>query len=228
MSTVDTPLQRRLLEELGLMPLWVRRPAQESGHDAVPAVLEWDALATQVSECRACRLCETRKQTVFGVGARHPEWLFVGEAPGAEEDARGEPFVGQAGRLLDNMLAALGLSRRQTVYIANVLKCRPPANRDPAPEEVALCSPYLLRQIEMLQPRIIVTLGRFASQTLLQSESNLSQLRSRVHRVTIGGKDYPVVVTYHPSYLLRTPQDKRRAWADLCLARAAFLETMPG
>ncbi len=236
-----------LLAELGLLPLWVRRSlprpdaapaaaldgAALASPPATPAIVSlrakgrWDELAAEVASCRACGLCETRQQTVFGVGALRPEWLFVGEAPGAEEDARGEPFVGQAGKLLDNMLAALDLSRAKTVYIANVLKCRPPGNRDPSPEEVTRCSPYLREQIGHLAPRIIVALGRFAAQTLLGSTASLSQLRGRVHRVRFGEVDYPVVATYHPSYLLRTPEDKRRAWVDLCLAQSAFYETEP-
>lgn len=219
--------QQLLLEELGLAPLWVRRAAIPSVPPGLSAEQGWDDLAAEVARCRACALCEARKQTVFGVGARHPEWLFVGEAPGAEEDARGEPFVGQAGRLLDNMMAALGVSRQKTAYIANVLKCRPPANRDPTSDEVALCSPFLLRQIAMLQPRVIVALGRFAAQTLLQSTSGVAQLRERVHQITVAGRNYPLVVTYHPSYLLRSPEEKRRAWADLCLARATWQASEP-
>jgi len=222
------PAKQRLLEETGLMPLWQRRVMPElASAPSSGSPASWEALAARVAGCRACTLCETRKQTVFGVGPRHPEWLFVGEAPGADEDARGEPFVGHAGRLLDNMLGALGLSRDATAFIANVLKCRPPGNREPTPQELASCSPFLFAQIAMLRPRVIVALGRFAAQTLLQNDASVGQNRTRVHRIPIGGESYPVIVTYHPSYLLRTPQDKRRAWADLCLARDTFMESEP-
>ncbi|HCA26649.1 MAG TPA: hypothetical protein DEP05_03235, partial [Betaproteobacteria bacterium] len=168
-----------------------------------------------VAACRACALHRTRTQAVFGVGDAQADWLFVGEAPGAEEDARGEPFVGQAGKLLDNMLKSIGLRRGDDVYIANVLKCRPPGNRNPQPQEVAHCEPYLKRQIELIQPRLIVTLGKFAAQTLLGREQSIASLRGRLH-------DYqgvPLIVTYHPAYLLRSLQDKAKAWEDLCLAR---------
>ena len=182
--------------------------------------LEWNALARTVAECRACRLCEGRRNTVFGVGDVQPEWLVVGEAPGENEDLQGEPFVGQAGKLLDNMLGALGLNRRERVYIANVLKCRPPGNRNPEPDEVAQCEPFLRRQVELLQPKIILAMGRFAVQTLLQTTEPIGRLRGRVH-------DYhgvPVVVTYHPAYLLRNLPDKAKAWADLCLAQSVLAQ----
>jgi len=183
----------------------------------VPGVaeLEWEALAQAVAGCRACRLCEGRTQTVFGVGDRQADWMVIGEAPGENEDLQGEPFVGQAGKLLDNMLAALGLGRGKGVYIANVLKCRPPGNRNPLPEEIAQCEPFLRRQVELLRPRIILAMGRFAVQTLLQSTEPVGRLRGRVHRYN----DVPVVVTYHPAYLLRNLPDKAKAWADLCLAQ---------
>jgi len=180
--------------------------------------LEWSTFATDVSACTACGLARTRNKTVPGVGDAHAEWMFVGEAPGAEEDARGEPFVGQAGKLLDNMLLALGLSRRQRVYIANVLTCRPPGNRAPEPGEVESCRPYLERQIALLQPRIIIALGRSAANTLLDMDATLASLRGRVH--TYSGR--PMIVTYHPAYLLRTLPDKAKAWEDLCLARATL------
>ncbi len=215
--------QERALEEMGLAPLWVRREAAVAA--TTPTVQSgelWEALQNEVRQCRACGLCESRTQTVFGVGARNPDWLFVGEAPGAEEDARGEPFVGQAGKLLDNMLASIGLARGQTVYIANVLKCRPPGNRNPSSEEVAQCRNYLMRQIELLEPRMIVALGRFAAQTLTDSDSSVGKLRGRVHRLEHGARNYPLIVTFHPSYLLRTPEDKRLAWQDLCLARLTY------
>lgn len=176
--------------------------------------MDWPALEQAVEHCPACNLCKTRTQTVFGVGDRDADWMFVGEAPGAEEDRRGEPFVGQAGKLLDNMLAAIRLKRGDNVYIANVLKCRPPDNRDPHGEEVVQCNPYLLRQVELIQPKLIVALGKFAAQSLLDSDSSISSMRGKLH-------DYngvPVVVTYHPAYLLRNMADKAKAWEDLCFA----------
>ena len=182
------------------------------------AQLDWDALAQAVTACRACRLCEGRHNTVFGVGDPHPDWLIVGEAPGEQEDLQGEPFVGQAGKLLDNMLRAVGLERGRKVYIANVLKCRPPGNRNPQPEEVAQCEPFLRRQVELLQPKIVIAMGRFAVQSLLGTSDPIGKLRGRVHRY----QGVPLVVTYHPAYLLRNLPEKAKAWADLCLA----LETM--
>ena len=208
------------------------------------ANLDWPALAKQVAECRACALCEQRKQAVLGVGDIQPEYLFIGEGPGAEEDAQGEPFVGQAGKLLDNMLAAIGLSRqagdaidseaagadqagaggqndsKRGVYIANVLKCRPPGNRNPQPDEIAQCEPYLRRQVALVQPRVILAMGRFAVQSLLQTSEPIGRLRGRVHHYA----GVPVIVTYHPAYLLRALPDKAKAWQDLCLA----LEVMGG
>ncbi len=176
----------------------------------------WDELAQAVASCRACSLCSSRHNTVFGVGDRQADWLIVGEAPGENEDLQGEPFVGQAGKLLDNMLKALGLDRRRNgVYIANVLKCRPPGNRNPQPEEVAQCEPFLRRQVELLQPRIILAMGRFAVQSLLGTTEPIGKLRGRVHHYL----GVPLVVTYHPAYLLRNLPDKAKAWADLCLAR---------
>jgi DNA polymerase len=188
--------------------------------------LDWDTLRTSVAACTACSLCKSRRQTVFGVGYPHAHWMFVGEAPGAEEDQRGEPFVGQAGRLLDNMLAALGLSRaaqdEHGVYIANVLKCRPPGNRNPEPAEVTLCEPYLLRQVELVRPRVIVVMGRFAAQSLLRTDATIASLRGRAHTFDLAGTPVPLVVTYHPAYLLRNLADKAKAWADLCLARDVY------
>jgi DNA polymerase len=190
------------------------------------ARMNWDELRDAVASCTACALCKTRKQTVFGVGHQQAAWMLVGEAPGAEEDQRGEPFVGQAGRLLDNMLAAVGLTRTgepgRSVYIANVLKCRPPGNRNPEPAEVALCEPFLLRQVELVRPRVLVVMGRFAAQSLLRTDATIASLRGRVHRIVAGGRDVPVVVTYHPAYLLRNLADKAKSWADLCLAREVY------
>jgi DNA polymerase len=184
--------------------------------------LGWDALRSAVAGCRACALSETRRQTVFGTGPEDAQWLLIGEAPGAEEDASGEPFVGQAGRLLDNMLAAIGLSRARDVFIANVLKCRPPRNRDPQPEEVACCEPFLARQVELLAPRVIVVMGRFAAQSVLGTDASIASLRGRLHAYRSAQRSIPVVVTYHPAYLLRSLGDKAKAWTDLCLALAAF------
>lgn len=179
------------------------------------ATFDWDALEADIRGCRACVLCERRKQAVPGVGDRQASWMFVGEGPGSEEDQRGEPFVGQAGRLLDNMLAALGLNRSQDVYIANAVKCRPPHNRTPEPAEVATCLPYLERQIELIRPKLLVALGRPAALALLGTEISIAGARGRIFDC----RGIPVVVTYHPAYLLRNPQDKGKAWADLCFAR---------
>jgi DNA polymerase len=199
-------------------------PAFHAAHAprADVAALDWPGLQAAVVACRACRLCESRTRTVFGSGHLQAHWMVVGEAPGEQEDLSGEPFVGAAGQLLDRMLAALELtraaegpqSRAQRVYIANSLKCRPPRNRNPAPAEMAQCEPFLLRQIELLQPRIILAMGRYAVQALLSSDEPVGRLRGRVHRY----HGVPLVVTYHPAYLLRNPPDKARAWDDLCLA----------
>jgi DNA polymerase len=225
-----------VLREMGLGPVWKLRagsaalPAAEAMPDAAAELREqpaapaaatgeaglgWEDLAAAVTACRRCRLCEARKQAVLGVGDRNADWLFVGEGPGAEEDQRGEPFVGQAGKLLDSMLAAIGLRRGADVYIANAVKCRPPENRTPTPEETATCWPYLERQIELIRPRLIVALGRPAAQTLLQSEVKIAGARGRLHEY----RGIPLIVTYHPAYLLRTLQDKARAWEDLCFMR---------
>lgn len=198
----------------------VNAPASAAG-DA--AGLDWPALRDAVSACTACRLCEKRQQTVFGVGHAQAEWMIVGEAPGEQEDARGEPFVGKSGQLLDNMLRAIGLTRAdassaQQVYIANTVKCRPPGNRNPEPDELAACEPFLSRQIALVQPRIIVAMGRFAVQSLLRSKEPIGRLRGRVHQF----EGVPLIVTYHPAYLLRSLAEKARAWDDLCLAVETF------
>jgi DNA polymerase len=197
-------------------------PSVDTAADARPviargdiATLDWDALAERVASCTDCRLCERRRNTVFGVGDRAAEWMLVGEAPGENEDRVGEPFVGQAGKLLDNMLHALSLARGENLYIANVIKCRPPGNRNPEPDEVARCEPYLQRQVQLVKPKIIVALGRFAAQSLLKTTGSIASLRGRVHEY----EGVPVIVTYHPAYLLRSLQDKSKAWTDLCLAR---------
>ncbi|MES2957604.1 MAG: uracil-DNA glycosylase [Pseudomonadota bacterium] len=191
------------------------------------ATLDWIALRGAVAACRACALCESRQQTVFGVGHPRAHWMIVGEAPGEQEDRQGEPFVGPAGQLLDNMLHALDLTRAEApperqVFIANTLKCRPPRNRNPDPAETAQCAPFLERQIALVQPRLILAMGRFAAQALLATDEPLGRLRGRVHRY----RGVPVVVTYHPAYLLRTPADKARTWEDLCLA-ASVAEGTP-
>ncbi|MGH8799463.1 MAG: uracil-DNA glycosylase [Casimicrobiaceae bacterium] len=231
-----------ILRELGLLPVWRLRVAAQGRstplvlHDAAIdpagpgvapggvdrgariATLDWSNFAVDVAACTACGLCRSRRKTVPGVGDPGAEWMFVGEAPGAEEDARGEPFVGQAGRLLDNMLAALGMKRGSNVYIANVLKCRPPGNRTPEPGEVDACRPYLDRQIALIRPKLIVALGRSAAATLLAFDATIASLRGRVHQY----QGVPLIVTYHPAYLLRNLPDKAKAWEDLCLARATL------
>ena len=204
------------------------------------ADMDWPQLEATVAACRACGLCAGRTQTVFGVGSRTADWMVIGEAPGENEDRQGQPFVGQAGKLLDNMLAAIGLSRqveeiidsgaaradpasasglkdsKQGVYIANVLKCRPPGNRNPQPDEITQCEPYLRRQVALVQPKIILAMGRFAVQSLLQTTEPIGKLRGRVHHY----EGVPVIVTYHPAYLLRALPEKAKAWQDLCLALA--------
>jgi uracil-DNA glycosylase family 4 len=177
----------------------------------------WEALRVQVSGCTRCELCKTRTQTVFGVGNRRAELLVIGEAPGADEDLQGEPFVGRAGQLLNSMLRAMG-NPRETVYIANVLKCRPPGNRDPKPVEVASCLPYLQQQVDMIQPQLLLAVGRIAAQNLLATDTPIGRLRGHVHR--FGARATPLIVTYHPAYLLRSPSEKRRSWGDLKFVRA--------
>ncbi|PCE28975.1 uracil-DNA glycosylase [Paraburkholderia acidicola] len=191
------------------------RAREEEPAQSAVATLDWDALSERVSACESCRLCEKRTKTVFGVGDREADWMLVGEAPGENEDRQGEPFVGQAGKLLDNMLRSLDLARDKNVYIANVIKCRPPGNRNPEPDEVARCEPYLQRQVALVKPKLIVALGRFAAQSLLKTDASISSLRGRVHTY----EGVPVIVTYHPAYLLRSLHDKAKSWADLCLAR---------
>jgi DNA polymerase len=196
-----------VLAEMGLAPVWKLRKKS-----AAPG---WAELKQAVSGCTQCGLHRSRTQTVFGVGDENADWMLIGEAPGAEEDRLGDPFVGQAGRLLDNMLAAIDLHRSRNVYIANVLKCRPPGNRNPEPGEVAKCSPHLLRQIELVKPKLILAMGRFAAQTLLATDASIASLRGKVHRYA----GVPLIVTYHPAYLLRTLPDKAKAWADLVFAK---------
>jgi DNA polymerase len=232
----STETRRQYLDAMGVT-LWERRtpvghaPAVPPGVAPQPTAAEmpvapaagsesaWEVLAAEVRHCTQCGLHSTRTQTVFGVGNRRARWMFVGEAPGADEDRQGEPFVGRAGQLLNAMIAALGV-KREEVYIANVLKCRPPNNRDPQADEVEHCEPYLIRQIELIRPRLIVALGRHAAHSLLKTDLALARLRSQ----RLSYQDIPLVVTYHPAYLLRTPSDKRKAWDDLRRARSLMQE----
>lgn len=204
-----------VLAEMGISPIWKLKSGRPEPVAPQISPVGWIPLKAAVSGCTKCGLHKTRTQTVFGVGDENADWMLVGEAPGAEEDRLGDPFVGRAGKLLDNMLATIGLSRRKNVYIANVLKCRPPGNRNPTPEEVAQCSPHLLQQIELVGPKLIVAMGRFAAQTLLETGASIASLRGRVHRYA----GVPLVVTYHPAYLLRTLEDKAKAWEDLVFAK---------
>lgn len=247
--SVRSDRQRAYLRALGI-PLWRRqgppgRSAPESDAPAVPptrqdtpalsahsavcaapviAGSDWAELEAAVTDCRACALCEGRTRTVFGVGSREADWMIIGEAPGAEEDRQGKPFVGRAGQLLDKMLLALGL-RRDQVFVANLLKCRPPGNRDPKPEEVLACQAYLARQIALVRPRILLSVGRVSAQHLLATDTPVGRLRGKVHRHPDSA--LPVVVTYHPAYLLRKPVEKRKAWDDLQLARDTLKNLNP-
>lgn len=186
---------------------------------AEPAALDWAGLEAQVSGCKKCKLHEARTQTVFGTGNRQADWLIIGEAPGAEEDRQGEPFVGPAGKLLTEMLFAVGYGRAD-VYIANILKCRPPGNRNPAPDEVASCRAYLQQQIALMQPRLILALGGVAAHNLLQTQEKVGQMRGKLYHY--GEADTPLVVTYHPAYLLRSPLEKRKVWSDLQFAQTVY------
>ena len=223
-----TPEQRRYLQLMGIT-VWMDRTRAVAEAVAVaeastvPAVEpDWEILQKQVAACTRCELHRGRTQTVFGTGNRNAEWLFIGEAPGAEEDRQGEPFVGRAGKLLNAMLVAIGLEREQ-VYIANILKCRPPDNRDPRPAEVVTCEGYLKQQIAMIQPKIILALGRIAAQNSLKVEVPIGRMRGQ--RYTYGAANIPVVVTYHPAYLLRSPTEKRKSWQDLQLAMKIYRDT---
>jgi len=216
------------LKEMGLSPVWrlravdvvpdqLQEKIQERFQDQKGVNIQdmdWAQLKAKVAGCTDCKLRAGCTQTVFGVGDENADWLLVGEAPGSEEDRLGEPFVGQAGKLLDNMLAAVSLSRGRNVYIANVLKCRPPGNRNPEPDEVAKCSPHLLRQISLIRPKLILAMGRFASQALLGTDATIASLRGRVHQYA----GVPLIVTYHPAYLLRNLPDKAKSWVDLRFA----------
>lgn len=224
----------QILKEMGLGPIWkLRQPPKKKRGEPAPlgtapvddrtaeiATMGWDELKLAVADCKACELCQTRKQAVLGVGDPDADWLFIGEGPGADEDERGEPFVGQAGKLLDAMLAAIDLKRGNKVYIANAVKCRPPNNRTPEPAETAACWPFLARQIELIQPKLIVTLGKPAAQTLLQQDVTISRARGQVHDFA----GIPLIITYHPAYLLRNLPDKAKAWEDLCFMRRTMGE----
>lgn len=193
-------------------------PEPPTGKHPDVSRMNWDQLSEAVHSCTRCDLHKTRTRPVFGVGHRAAQWLVIGEAPGADEDRQGEPFVGRAGQLLNSMLKAIGLSRQQ-VYIANILKSRPPNNRDPRTEETRACLPFLYRQIELIDPRLILCVGRIAAQTLLNTDITIGKLRGRLHELASGR---PMIVTYHPAYLLRSPAEKRKAWADLVLAMQTF------
>ena len=225
-----------MLREMGLSPQWHLRGAPVAPESVVapapaPAAtsaqpanrderrsaimrMDWTQIKASVASCNHCALHARRNKAVFGVGDENADWLFVGEGPGADEDAQGEPFVGQAGKLLDNMLAAITLKRGVGVYIANVVKCRPPGNRNPEHQESLACEPYLHRQIELIKPKLIVALGKVAAVNLLAREASVASLRGKVHQY----RGVPLIVTYHPAYLLRTLQDKAKAWEDLCFA----------
>ena len=227
-----TALRDRYLKEIGI-PVWRIRGASAVTAPASPepalAIAEpaavvggapdtdvWSALQAKVRACTLCGLHRGRTQTVFGVGKRDARLFVIGEAPGADEDRQGEPFVGRAGQLLNAMLRSIGLPRAE-VYIANILKCRPPNNRDPDPSESASCTPYLSQQIELVQPRVLLAVGRIAAQWLLQTDAPIGRIRGRV--VSYGPRNTPLVVTYHPAYLLRSPLEKAKAWADLCMVK---------
>jgi uracil-DNA glycosylase len=243
--------RKEILRELGLTPLWrarevipQERPAasahaypvepqptavRDGEEDADEARrsrilrLGWDELEASVASCTACPLCHGRTRTVFGVGDKNADWLYIGEGPGAQEDATGEPFVGQAGKLLDNMLAAIDLKRGRSVFIANIVKCRPPGNREPTHYEARQCEPYLARQIDLIKPRLIIVLGKVAAQNLLGTDAGIGSLRGKLHQHA----GIPVIVTYHPAYLLRTPTAKAKAWEDLCFARSMMRKLIP-
>lgn len=213
--------RRAYLRSMGI-DVWVPRGEPDPEPEVAPQKpqaepLDWEALQAAVAGCTRCPLHASRTQTVFGVGDADADWMIIGEAPGAEEDRRGEPFVGRAGKLLDEMLRAVGHGR-DSVFIANVLKCRPPNNRDPKPDESSACRSHLERQIELVSPKIILAVGRIAAQLLLATDAPVGRMRGSVHRLG----DTPLVVTYHPAYLLRSPSQKRKSWDDLCLARSVI------
>lgn len=236
------PRRKQIFKELNLLPVWRLKSdtVQQSTPPTQPEIetedsllssepvkdsaqlpvsqMNWDQLKAAVSQCVACPLSQTRTQTVFGVGDENADWLFVGEGPGAREDEIGEPFVGQAGKLLDQMLSAIQLKRGEGVYIANIVKCRPPNNRNPTLNEAQQCEPFLTRQIALIKPKLIVALGKVAAQNLLDRDDSISSLRGKVHEYS----GIPLIVTYHPAYLLRSLPDKAKAWKDLCFARSTM------
>jgi DNA polymerase len=227
-----SPRQRRSLELIGIR-LWADRaapviaepePLSAAPVARLPAApdAEWESLMQEVAACTRCALHKGRTQAVFGVGNRAADWMFIGEAPGRDEDRQGEPFVGRAGKLLNSIIAAMGM-KREDVYIANINKCRPPENRDPKPEEADACRPYLERQIAMIRPRIIVALGKIAAQNLLRVETPIGRMRGQ--RYEYPDPKVPVVVTYHPAYLLRSPREKAKVWQDLCYAMQIYKES---
>ncbi|MDH4047864.1 MAG: uracil-DNA glycosylase [Gammaproteobacteria bacterium] len=218
--------RRAYLDAIGI-EVWTRRSTAEPppvADDNAATTTDWEQLRQLVADCKRCPLHESRTQTVFGVGSRNAQLMIIGEAPGAEEDRRGEPFVGRAGKLLDEMLRAIGFSRSD-VFIANVLKCRPPNNRDPSAEEAGMCRRHLERQVELLQPMLVLAVGRIAAHHLLHTDAPLGQLRGRTHSLNDG--KLPLIVTYHPAYLLRSPTQKRKAWEDLCTVRKLLTELTP-
>jgi DNA polymerase len=218
-----TATREQYLAAMGI-PVWVLRNGEPPlSSETSVAELDWPALVERVRTCTNCELHGTRIQTVFGVGSENADLLIIGEAPGAEEDSKGEPFVGRAGKLLDAMLGAIALSR-DDVYIANILKCRPPNNRDPQRDESTACTPYLERQIQLLQPKVILALGRIAAQWLLQSDAPIGRLRGQ--KLGFGNPETPLVASYHPAYLLRSPAAKAKSWEDLRLVRK-ILRTTP-
>jgi len=233
---MNSDLQHEYLKAMGIQR-WVARNSG-TGSDTgiavagapvepVPAdkLSDWQTLEVQVSACSRCVLHESRTQTVFGVGDRNADWMIIGEAPGADEDKQGEPFVGRAGQLLNEMLFAAGY-RRSEVYIANILKCRPPANRDPSADEVECCQPYLQQQIALIQPKLILAVGRIAAHNMLHTTTQVGRLRGTVHHY--GEQEIPLIVTYHPAYLLRTPLEKRKVWEDLRFAQAVCKQQLAG
>jgi uracil-DNA glycosylase family 4 len=233
--------KKEILNELNLLPLWRLKVSDanvtippshlveentKKAHtnnfnetrDARIAQMNWQQLKTKVAECTACTLCETRTQTVLGTGDKQADWLYIGEGPGEREDTTGEPFAGPAGKLFDNMLMAIGLNRENNVYITNIVKCRPPSNRNPATNEAQQCEPYLARQIALIKPKLIIALGKTATQNLLKQNDSIADLRGKLHH----HNGTPLIVTYHPAYLLRSLTDKRKAWQDLCFAKATM------
>ena len=239
-------IKKKLLEDSGLLPLWIQNPQEENlqddevsfqdnlgaGQETMMMMMastnqhddtgtpQWESLKQQVSNCQLCRLCEQRTKTVFGVGDEGADILFVGEGPGAEEDKKGEPFVGQAGRLLDAIFASLGMSRSKGIYIANAVKCRPPENRKPFEDEMLACFPYLQQQIKWLSPKIIIALGATGAQTMLKTDTKIGALRGKVHHYD----DIPLIATYHPAYLLRSPMEKAKVWTDMVFALRVLKE----